>query len=375
MKPAAVAQLPVWSALLSKNPFDAALPFSTPRLRTACLSIVAFTFDVCESSALSEKLVADMLSEEMLLSPNGVQNLELLLYKCSLQETYAGYLVRGVKVFSRLLKKLSVAKTLVSNADRALQNAVTAYGPTAAHHSELQRAESRRTECAEYCSKILRNVCLHLSLIGDIVLADDLGTLLHEIVDLKLESTYFDAACALYFCARDGQMKEEGSLSPTSVLQIITKLMACCCKDDDSATEFFNRLVKHIVGLVLDKYSMGAGVHPSFVESMYAEMHDRTAADFPKKMGAVEFTVIEGIPVFVPVSFFSTAVAPTFPPFQHMETQWNHIIVTLKKQMSNDFYNRTKAEPAFTAAVENVDVPESPEYAKVIKLYACVKLD
>ena len=52
-------------------------------------------------------------------------------------------------------------------------------------------------------------------------------------------------------------------------------------------TEDTEHVVKAVVGIILDKYSLGSGVDPSFVQSIYAEMVLSDGADVQAIMAQV----------------------------------------------------------------------------------------
>lgn len=396
----AVVKQRVWARLLEQNCFSeeaAAEARTSQRLRICMLSIVAFVFEYSLANrnvgtSVPFEVIRDIFrSPDIILDPLVQENLMFIIFQCSLDEDLGGYMLRaGVcTVLVTLINSCTVGQLAKTNAGEFYNDAEKAAQEENRH--QVKNATEIRHRCVNYCSAVVRNMSLCPALLPLLIEAVDIDILVGLITESALPSVAMDMATLLYFSSGNKQLKHDAPLCPNLVLETITCITKFAPKISSAhlyadqglegsptlqSDDIISKITKHIIGIVLDDYAMGAGVHPSFIQSMYTEIQDRSSAEIPTFMLSVHpITSLPKVGIKLPHELINEKVVATYPAFVEKETQWNHILVNEKKAMRADFYSHAKADPLVYGERQMVEMGESPELNKIVKVYAFVSRD
>ena len=341
-------------------------------------------------------MLSDILNTtELMVDPLTRDNMKFIIFKCSLNEAMSEVMLKsGVcTMLILLLSKYVVNETSVED---------HGYLSTAEQTQiEQQKKDQSNERCVimMYCATVLKNISLLPKLLPLMVAAKDMDSILELISKSKLNVVAMDLATVLFFTCRNKQLNHTSPLSPKLVLEIVTALddfdsipttttntnttntnsqesgnvsgsLTGAVSGSSVDMHMVGRVTKHIIGIVLDEYSMGAGVHPSFIQSMYSEIQDRTSADIP-----IFMDTLESISMTMPNEVIAEQPIIVYDPFIEQDTQWNTIEERLKKEIRTDFYSRSRADPLVSEDILTVDLPEMIECSKMNKSYSLVALE
>ena len=397
IEPASIVQLKIWARILEQNCFSEAAmtgDLSSPRLRISTLAIIALVFEYSLSNPsvgtpVPFEVVRDIFRRpDIILDPLVQDNLMYIIFQCSLDENMGAYMLRSgiCTVLVTLINSCTVGELAHTNAGEFYNDAEKAAREQ--NRQEVKNATVIRHRSVSYCSTVIRNMSLCPALLPLLIDAVDVDILVGLITESAVPAVAMDMATLLYFSSGNKMLKHDAPLCPNLVLETITCITKFAPKISADAyhaqqglegtsalqsDDVISKITKHIIGIVLDDYAMGAGVHPSFIQSMYTEIQDRTSAEIPAFMTTVKpVSHIPKVDIKLPHELINEKAVKVYPAFVEKETQWNHVIVNEKKGMRSNFYSHAKADPLVYGERQTVDMEESPELDKIIKVYAFV---
>lgn len=386
IQPHNLVTLSVWKHICEQNVFGSAAVDenrTSHKLKVMTASIVAYVFEfLLENPSIGTQIPLEMLGDmlktsELMVDPLTRENMKFIIFKCSLYEATAEVMLRS-GVCSMLILLLS--KYVVSD-DSLDDHGYLSFAEQAQMKQNKLDQSNERGAIIMYSAAVLKNISLIPELLPLMVKATDIDKLVDILAKSKLNAIAMDLATVLFFTCRNKQLNHTSPLSPKLVLETVTALDGFEIPPEVDNTPVVDmamvtRVTKHIIGIVLDEYSMGAGVHPSFIQSMYSEIQDRTSADIPMHMEALRpVTALDSICVTMPSDVISEQPVIVYAPFIEQETQWNTIEDRIKKEIRSDFYSRSTADPVISEEVLTVDLPEMSECNKMNKSYSLVTLD
>lgn len=132
--------------------------------------------------------------------------------------------------------------------------------------SEVLHSKSVSRQVQESCGVFLLNLSCQVPLRSKIADAEGISEFVLALLDTLDEDVCLHMGVSLFYLA-EGYLSDDVQLSPQFVQNIATEIVALNRKHEGIAT-----LSKKLLGLVLDRYSGSAGIHPTHVIGMYQSM-------------------------------------------------------------------------------------------------------
>ena len=236
------------------------------------------------------------------------------------------------------------------------------------------------------CSVILKNLSLHSSKNSKVLplltsSEQNNGTdvlISHVLSDSNNagDAVYMNIAIAFYKAATESKLSNNGSVSPSFVLETIQRMNSTMI--DDVEVLYINKCT---IGVILEKFGAGMVVDPDFVQSTFAEMRSPSIAIVPSLMAEIKVVTYEEMTTKVSWKYsecisLMNIVITTIPLEPVLESQWHPVLFLEKKRLMEGV--NIKMINTDTFAV-NTNVSVEPfnfsAFQKINKLYDCVVVD
>jgi len=330
-KPEIILDLPVFNMLLydvlriprsegASSELRGSLPLASITTRQNIVALYSFVVSkaVENPEIISSGLVMGLIDPELILSPVSRNHILAIVVAFTTKSNLAKYALDG--------KICTLMRTYI-----------------AANHKKGGQVNI----AIEHASVIIRNLCLHhTSVLPQMVSSAASG--LNELVQTIIKEEILSPATAInlgilfYKASTNYILKHEFPLSPRFVLDSIQRISDLLEEYECEGRQEIITANKFIIGIVLDKYSHGMNIEPTFIQSMYVELNSpsgiMTSRTIPQDMAALAFeTVLAGSFAVLTDQLLSPKVTMKLmvmlSQLPAMETKWHPVVMKMKKKM------------------------------------------
>jgi hypothetical protein len=289
-------------------------------------------------------LVQGFLQNDLLDHPVSRSNLLVVVSALSGVSTFTGFLL-DCKIFQLL--------------HRYLMNGV---------------GTPRYSQTQEFCSTFLRNMSLHSALVPRYVSSADgmLCELIRELLEVPNPVVHLDLA-VFFFNSAGHLVKSELSLNPKFVLDMISRISNIDSESDNEVTG----INKFTISMVLNKYSFGGGVEPSYVQYMFSYMQLSASQHTPAYMESATFNYAVDLNVTLVPDFFRNKPThavelKSFPPAADL---WSPTVTTDPKRHENIILKFTHPQPVLHTKLEHLEGAASTAvvFSKIFREFDALK--
>lgn len=236
--------------------------------------------------------------------------------------------------------------------------------------SSRRTSQTNSEKATEFCAAILLNLSSHSTLLPSLVTASEVNNLITEILEQGMESACKDVSICIYNCVVHYMLKPEFPLNSDFVLQLISKM------EPIITDEQFNRINKYVVGVILNKYSYGRSVDPSFVQTQFQEMQLQGQSKVPTFVATIPLKVLPLVPTdSQSVIQGKVTMEMVIQRVPDAATKWQPIISRERKRMESALKQITHAQPVTFITLEPSDVFPPQAFSKIVKSYPKVAIE
>jgi hypothetical protein len=232
---------------------------------------------------------------------------------------------------------------------------------------------SRHEKAVEFGTTFLRNISLHTNYISRIVAIPHGGLtdFINDLIDtISLESA-FDLS-VFFFQTANHLLPADSLLNPRFVLENINKMTQKDIFDKDSDIVNIN---KYTISMILNKYTFGHGVEPSFVQYMFTYMQSnslsRAATEIMSEVKPKKLLEFKGI-LRHEYLIAKTSVKTDLLSFPAEGDQWSAIRHIDCKKNETVILKFTKALPINFEKLESVENNPITVFSKIIRVFDSV---
>lgn len=315
-------------------------------IRAIVIAVIAFAVTNAKDfpHKFVEEIVHAVITEEHITNAATKENLLFIIHNLSAgNEKLARYLASS-RIYFALRKYLA---TETRNTDRVL----------------------------EFCCVTLLNLSLQPKLIETMITpaGNGLDVLITEILDYGGDNPERAwEITTVFYKAVMFELRTEFVLNPRYVLNSLNTLASKVPHE-----EIIIRVGKFVISVILDKYSKGIGVNPSFVQSLFTELVNNTLQDVPLMMGQVVIRQLDYINMLVATNLlkFIQPTLVTLDSYPAREGEWTPFISLERKRLENLMVNIMSQEPVTYSKLEPSDLPPASPFEKFVHSFDKIEID
>lgn len=248
------------------------------------------------------------------------------------------------------------------------------FGLLAKYLAECRKSSQTQSIIAnDFCSNVIKNLSINRkSLLPRMVASHKNG--LSKLVGDILEDACSAICCknlSLFFYNISRiNMKDSNSMNPQLVLSLVYKL------NEITKDQEIIKVGKVIISTILEKHSEGFQVDPSFVQTMFVEMNEKSNSAYDENDMEIDNT-LNGIQLYAYLDGIKQKKPLPIKKiiFNESETKWQPTIIIDKKRMDFVMVEMTNTTKVFSTVVESTDLISLILFEKIIKEYPTIQPD